>query len=243
MTVPDSQRARIFGGLATSYDRWRPAYPQDAIDWLLPPGAKRVGAGTGKLTGVLLGRGVEVVAIEPDPRMLALLARNYPNAEYALAGAESLPVQDASVDAVIVGQAWHWFDQEKALSEAKRVTRPGGWLGLVWNADTPHSAWQLELARLDPDNSGRTFDETEVWEPEGLGDVTFETLEVPWQEELSALALRSRLATHSAYAVMSEADRSSSLNEAGELLEQESRRIGTKVVPFDHTAYCVRVRL
>ena len=58
-------------------------------------------------------------------------------AEATLAPAEDLPLDDASVDAVLVGQAWHWFDQEKALAHARRVTKPGGWLG---ENEPPHAA-------------------------------------------------------------------------------------------------------
>ncbi len=101
--------------------------------------------------------------------MLAVLAANFPGVKAEQAGAENLPLDDASVDAVLVGQAWHWFDHELALAEARRVVRPGGWLGLIGNTAFPRTDWQLELARLDPDFAGRTFDEEgEEWEPPGL---------------------------------------------------------------------------
>jgi hypothetical protein len=128
MTTSDPLRARVFGSFAEAYDRWRPGYPPDAIDWLVPPDATRiadVGAGTGKLTGSLLGRGLEVVAVEPDAGMLAVLQRRHPAAKATLAPAEDLPLDDASVDAVLVGQAWHWFDQEKALRMRGESPSPG----------------------------------------------------------------------------------------------------------------------
>jgi SAM-dependent methyltransferase len=247
MTSSDAQRARVFGSVADAYDRWRPGYPQRAIDWLVPPGAARVadvGAGTGKLTGSLLGRGLDVVAVEPDPDMLAVLRARYPAAEATLAGAENLPLSDASVDAVLVGQAWHWFDQEQALAQARRVTRPGGWLGLIGNVPFPRTPWQLELAQLDPDPAHRTFvDPTEDWAHAGLAGLAVETLKVTWREELSAAGLRARMATYSVYAVMPDDERTQSLDDAAAVLAREADRLGASVVPFDHITFCTRVRL
>jgi len=246
VTSLDLRRARVFGNFAQDCDRWRPGYPPIAIDWLVPPNAARiadVGAGTGKLTGLLLGRGLQVVAVEPDAEMLAVLAANFPGVKAEQAGAENLPLDDASVDAVLVGQAWHWFDHELALAEAQRVVRPGGWLGLIGNTAFPRTAWQLELARLDPDSAGRTFDEEgEEWEPPGLTGCVVESDEFSWQEELTAPGLRARLATHSAYALMADDEREHSLDEAAAVLTREMTRSGSPVVLFDHVAYCARVR-
>lgn len=129
MSELDPRRARVFGAHAEEYERWRPDYPAEAVAWLLPPGARRVadvGAGTGKLTAGLLAQGVEVVAVEPDPGMLAVLRRTYPAADAHLAGAERLPLPDRSVDAVTAGQAWHWFPPDRTVAEVRRVLRPGG---------------------------------------------------------------------------------------------------------------------
>ncbi len=246
MTPPDSQRARVFGSFAQDYDRWRPGYPPGAIDWLVPPGAQRiadVGAGTGKLTGALLGRGLQVVAVEPDADMLAVLEARHPAAEAKLAPAEDLPLDDASVDAVLVGQAWHWFDHENALAEARRVIKPGGWLGLIGNAPAPRTPWQLELAQLDPNPAHRTFDdEDEDWEDAGLAGLAVETLKVPWQEELTAAGLRARMATFSAYAVMPDDERTQRLDDAAAVLNREAARQGGSAARFEHIAYCARVR-
>ena len=78
-----------------------------------------VGAGTGKLTGVLVALGVPVVAVEPDPGMLAVLTSHYPKVRALNGPAEALPLEDASVDAVVVGQAWHWFDHDRAVAEVR----------------------------------------------------------------------------------------------------------------------------
>ena len=146
MTVHRS--AQAFGGAAELYDRVRPGYPPEAIDWLaqvLDMGmVVDLAAGTGKLTLPLLAVASRVIAVEPSEGMLAVLRRVAPEAE-ALAGtAESIPLPDSSADAVVVAQAFHWFDHDAALAEIHRVLKPGGALALVWNrrdlTDPAHAA-------------------------------------------------------------------------------------------------------
>ena len=131
--------------MAQIYDRARASYPVEAVRWVLPEQAARVldlGAGTGRLSSVLLGLGLDVLAVEPDDAMRALV----PGRARALAGtAEQVPLPDAAVDAVLVGQAWHWFDAERALAEAVRVLRPSGVLGLLWNVFDDRVPWVAEL--------------------------------------------------------------------------------------------------
>ena len=114
---------------------------------MLPPDARRVldlGAGTGKLTSVLLDLGLDVVAVEPDDAMRAHVD---PRAEVLAGTAESLP-DVGLVDAVVVGQAWHWFDPVAALASVRRVLRPGGTLGLLWNLLDDRSGWWRRLPEL-----------------------------------------------------------------------------------------------
>lgn len=94
-----------------------------------------VAAGTGKLTAALLGRGHRVLAVEPLAGMLAELHRRHPSAAAVAGTAELLPIGHSCIDAVTVAQAFHWFDQRRALDEMARVLRPGGTLALVWNHD------------------------------------------------------------------------------------------------------------
>lgn len=99
--------------MAEEYDRWRPSYLAAAVDWLSPAPPARVveiGAGTGRLTSLLVVRDLEVDAVEPDPRMRAVLTRNNPAARCHAGDSTTLPVEDASVEAVLVADAWHWFD-------------------------------------------------------------------------------------------------------------------------------------
>ncbi len=135
------ERAGSFGAAAVVYDRSRPGYPVEAVRFALPDGARRVldlGAGTGKLTQVLLDLGLDVVAVEPSEPMRELLPAR---CEVLDGTAEALPLADDSVDAVLVGQAFHWFDPERALPEIARVLRPGGTVGLLWNVREESVDW------------------------------------------------------------------------------------------------------
>jgi SAM-dependent methyltransferase len=144
--VTTSSRARSFGAAAAAYAEHRPGYPAAAVDWALGPvagGALRLldlAAGTGKLTESLLTRGT-VTAVEPDPAMLAELRARFPGVDAREGSAEAIPLADSSVDAVLVGQAWHWFDADRAFAEIARVLRPGGVLAVVWNGDDAHVDW------------------------------------------------------------------------------------------------------
>ncbi|MFE6869772.1 class I SAM-dependent methyltransferase [Kitasatospora sp. NPDC057692] len=141
-----------FGSAAVAYAEHRPDYAQAAVRWALEaaPGPRvlDLGAGTGKLTATLAALGAEVVAVEPDPAMLAELRRSLP-AVRALAGsAERIPLEDASVDAVVAGNAMHWFDMAVAGPEIARVLAPGGVLAGLWNVLDDEVDWVAGLARV-----------------------------------------------------------------------------------------------
>jgi SAM-dependent methyltransferase len=140
-------RARSFGTAAADYARHRPGYPDSAVAWALEPVADRperrlldLAAGTGKLTAALLSHGT-VTAVEPDAAMLAELRDRFPSVATAEGSAEQIPLPDGSVDAVLVGQAWHWFDPDLAFAETARVLRPGGVLVVLWNGDDTRIEW------------------------------------------------------------------------------------------------------
>jgi SAM-dependent methyltransferase len=136
-TVP---RRLTFGAHADAYERARPAWPEAAARWLVPEDAELVvepGAGTGKLTQAMDELGVRVVAVEPDPRMLAVLRER--GLEGVEGSAEAMPLDDAVADAVVAGSSLHWFELGRALPEIHRVMRPGGRFGFGWNhRDTRH---------------------------------------------------------------------------------------------------------
>lgn len=156
--MPDDQlqlRRRSFGSAAREYDAHRPSYPDAAIDWALAPLRSPAGrlldlaAGTGKLTASLVRRpGAEVVAVEPDEHMLAVLRERLPGVRALAGSAESIPLPDASVDAVLVGQAFHWFDPARAGDELARVLRPGGVLAGLWNYEDDSEAWVAGLVQV-----------------------------------------------------------------------------------------------
>ena len=145
-----------FGSAAEAYERGRPSWAAGAVRLLeeelaLGPGRRvaDVAAGTGKLTRLLGTSGAEVVAVEPIPEMATVLRRVVPGVPVARGLAEQLPLRDGSVDAVVVAEAFHWFDTNAALAEVHRVLRPGGGLGLLWNrAGADPTPWQLELGVL-----------------------------------------------------------------------------------------------
>jgi SAM-dependent methyltransferase len=157
----DQTQAFAFGAVAAAYDRFRPSYPVDAVRWAVGgPAPRRVidlGAGTGILTRVLLGAGYETVPVEPDPGMRAQLAASTPGVT-ALAGfAEAVPLPDAGADAVVAGQAYHWFDRRRAHPEIARLLRPGGHFGVLWNHRDDSEPWVAELSRVShdyPENRG-----------------------------------------------------------------------------------------
>ena len=149
-----------FGAVAAAYDRGRPGYPADAAAWLTDGDAKIVlelGAGTGKLTSVLVEQGHAVHATDPDRAMLDVLEERVPGASVKQAAAEEIPANDHSVDVVVVAQAFHWFDHERALPEIARVLKAGGHLALVWNSRDERIPWVRRLGgsigRQDADTS------------------------------------------------------------------------------------------
>jgi SAM-dependent methyltransferase len=148
-------RSRSFERVADEYERHRPDYPEEALRWAagrlaLESGARvlDIGAGTGKLTRGLVALGFDVVAVEPGSPMLEQLRVAVPEAEALEGPAESIPLPDASVDAAFSGQAFHWFDAERALPELHRVVRPGGGLTLLWNWWDERDPLQQELGGL-----------------------------------------------------------------------------------------------
>lgn len=143
-----------FGAAAAAYAEHRPDYAQAAVRWALEPApGSRVldlGAGTGKLTATLVETkaGADVVAVEPDLAMLTQLRRALPTVRALSGSAEAIALPDASVDAVTVGNAMHWFDMDLAGPEIGRVLAPGGILAGLWNVLDDRVEWVAELERV-----------------------------------------------------------------------------------------------
>jgi len=147
--------SRSFELVADVYERARPEYPPEAVAWLaeqlgLGPGRTvlDLGAGTGKLTRALVPTGARVIAVEPGERMLAELRRAVPGVEALQGAAEAIQLGDDSVDAITVGQAFHWFRHDEAVPELHRVLCPGGSVALIWNSRDQERPLQRELSEL-----------------------------------------------------------------------------------------------
>ena len=147
--------AKGFGHGADTYVRGRPDFPAAALDWLrddlgLRGGKTAVdlGAGTGKFTRLLVETGATVIAVDPVAAMLDRLKRDLPGVTALQAQAQHIPLPDAVADAVVCAQSFHWFATAESLAEIRRVLKPGGALGLIWNVRDPSVDWVARLTRI-----------------------------------------------------------------------------------------------
>jgi SAM-dependent methyltransferase len=138
-----------FGSAASAYAEHRPDYALDAVRWALDPApgvrVLDLGAGTGKLTATLCELSVDVIAVEPDPAMLSELRHSLPRVRALPGSAEEIPLPDASVDAVLAGNAMHWFDMDVAGPEITRVLGPDGIVAGLWNVFDNRVDWVAQL--------------------------------------------------------------------------------------------------
>lgn len=232
------KRSLSFGEEAAAYERGRPSYPPEAIDWLLPTAAVDVldlGAGTGKLTVRLAERGLAVTAVDPIPEMLEVLSSSLPSVPALLGTAEDIPLPDNSVDAVLVAQAWHWFDPDRASAEVARVLRPGGRLGLVWNTRDERLGWVKDLGRI----IGREHDPLADSPLAGVfTDVR--THQVEWTSYLTPQALIDLVASRS-YCITSPAEvRSRVLDQVRELLATHPALVNSSGLALPYVTHCIR---
>ena len=242
MTGSRHARSLSFGPQAAAYERGRPSYPPEAIDWLLPAGARDVldlGAGTGKLTTRLVERGLDVVAVDPIAEMLEVLRHSLPDTPALLGTAEEIPLGDNSVDAVLVAQAWHWFDPQRAILEVARVLRPGGRLGLVWNTRDERLGWVRELGRI----IGRDDDpvRNKVTLPEPFTGL--QRHQVEWTSYLTPQALIDLVASRS-YCITSPTEvRTKTLDKVRTLLATHPALANTEGLALPYITVCLRAAL
>jgi SAM-dependent methyltransferase len=251
--VDDERRkaqAASFGAAASVYERSRPSYPDEAMDWLLPPGASRVldlGAGTGKLTRSLRERGVDVVAVEPSAGMRDELSRVLPDVTVLAGSAEDIPLDDGSVDAILVAQAWHWVDPPRAIPEAARVLRPGGQLGLVWNMRDERVGWVGALGRLmhDDGNPERTSDSDDVSLSPVIGPPfgPAERFDVSWVRETTPAEILELVSSRSYIITMSADERAGLLAQVQELLDTHPDTAGRDEISLPYVTRCWRAQL
>ncbi|MEU1707588.1 MFS transporter [Streptomyces sp. NPDC005706] len=250
--------ASSFGDQAKAYAEHRPDYPTAAVRWALElvPSSSHLkildlGAGTGALTGVLAREGLNVTAVEPDPGMLAELRRRLPFIRAKQGAAESIPLPDASVDAVFIGQALHWFDLERAVPELARVLRPGGVVAGLWNSADHSVDWVRRVKELARNPCAHT--ETD-WEPANWQDEcippcfpgfsTWENSEFPHYQSRSAESLTATLGTHSHMLVLEGEARTAALSRVhAYLLSRNETASGEFKFPLvTAVARCVRTK-
>ena len=222
-----------FGAAAAAYAEHRPDYAQAAVRWALEPApGPRVldlGAGTGKLTATLVGLGADVIAVEPDPAMLSELRRALPAVPALPGSAEAIPLPDASVDAVLAGNALHWFDMFAAGPEIARVLGPGGILAGLWNVVDNRVDWVAGLERVSGSAAIGPRDTLSSWRaatadahlPKHGPVAQFgspEQAEFPHRQRRTADALVATFATRAGLLVMPEQEREATLGRIRALL-------------------------
>jgi SAM-dependent methyltransferase len=243
--------ARGYQSAVEHYERGRPSYPDDAVSFIVKelaigPASSVVelGAGTGKFTDLLVFTGAEITAVEPVPAMREALERNCPTVTVLDGTAEEIPAADGSADAVVVAQAFHWFDGERALPEIRRVLREGTRLGLIWNIRDEASDWSERLTAIFDRLSGP---DTPRYK-HGRWRAAFESTNLfgplhHWVayhvHEVSRQAFIDRVLSVSYVASASPAEREHVLAEVTELLDTdpELRRKDRLVMPYRTDVY------
>ena len=246
MSDPRHERSLSFGSQAAAYERGRPSYPPEAVDWLLAPtddwdahDVLDLGAGTGKLTTRLVERGLHVIGVDPIAEMLDMLRSALPDTPALLGSAEQIPLPDNAVDTVLVAQAWHWFDPERAVAEVARVLRPGGRLGVLWNTRDDRSGWVKDFGRivgLEHDRDNATVDL-----PEPFTDIA--THQVEWTNYITPQALIDYVTSRS-YCITSPAEvRTRTLDEVRDLLATHPSLANSTGLAMPYITVCVRATL
>ena len=233
--MPDaSDRARSFGGLADLYEQRRPTYPTAALNTVLPVGARRVvdvGAGTGKLTAVLVAHGLDVIAVEPDDRMRAVLAAAVPRADVRAGSAEQLPLESDEVDAVLFAQAWHWADPDRAAPEAIRVLTHGGVLAMLWNLHDDRVSWVAELNRLTGNGAAITAFSNPTDLPGFAAGVR---VDIPWRHALPKTELIELASTWSSVSTRPMSEQSKISSDIKRMLEADPELSAREVIELPY---------
>ncbi len=234
---------------AEAYERLRPGYPSEAVEWLLPATCRRVldlGAGTGKLTRSLLAADREVQAVDPSAQMLRLLAQAVPGVVTLVGTGESIPLPDRSVDAVLCAQAWHWIDAVRGSAEIARVLRAGGVLGLIWNADDDRVAWVAALQQLKHAARGLSTGQGASGEVVS-GDLGIsaaftepEEFTLEWSTPYSVSDLVDLVATRSYILTAPDQERERLIEQVRRLLATHPETAGHHVVDLPMVTTCIR---
>ncbi len=251
--MPGLDPTVAFGSVAGVYERSRPGYPQAAVDRIVAEfglGAAStvvdVGAGTGKLTRQLTPTGARVVAVEPSPGMLVVLAATVAGAHPVGAAAERLPLRDGAADAVVAAQAFHWFDAPVAAAEVARVLRPAGGLALIWNERESDSwPWSVIEPVYDHYRAAAPQYSRDTWRWEAaleaspqFGPVTH--LRYPHPVVQPAADVVARVTSTSFVADLPEAERTRIAARVTEILRDADGGADPITVPYSTDLYLIR---
>jgi SAM-dependent methyltransferase len=247
--------ARGFTAGVDAYERSRPDYPVAAVNALvarmdLRPGRTvlDLGAGTGKLTRLLVPSGATVVAVEPLEAMRARLEAAAPAVTSLSGTAEAIPLPDASVDAATCAQAFHWFEPQRAFAELHRVIRADGLLALIWNVRDESITWVRTMGDIvDELVGGEPRHKLEEWLPEARRTPLFEYLEVtetPHAQELTPDGVIDRLRSISVVAAAAPERRADVETRVAELLRTDPVTAGLDVIrlPYSTRIHWLRRR-
>jgi SAM-dependent methyltransferase len=222
------RHATSFGAAASAYAEHRPDYAQAAVDWAIEPApglrVLDLGAGTGKLTARLVATGADTTAVEPDPEMLEELRRSLPDVHAMGGSAEAIPLSGSSVDAVLAGNAMHWFDMDFAGPEIARVLAPAGILAGLWNVMDDSVEWVAGLAEVSGSAAIGPRDTPAGWRREtaqihlgsagaAVGFGLAEQSEFSHGQRRTADSLCATLATRAGMLVMPDTDRQARLRD------------------------------
>jgi SAM-dependent methyltransferase len=239
--------ARVgFDQAADAYERGRPEYPNEAVDWLvrelrIGPGVRALdlAAGTGKLTRSLVPTGASLLAVEPVEGMRRQFRAVLGDVPIAGGRAEAIPFAAGSFGAAVVGQAFHWFDAPVAIDELHRVLEPGGRLGLVWNVrDEENSAFWERLTDLLAPYRGdapahrayvwrRAFEESDLFTP-------FESRSFPHQQEATRAQVVDRVVSTSFIAALPDHEARRVADRVLRLLDSDEHPAGREPVTLPY---------
>ncbi|MDC0678000.1 class I SAM-dependent methyltransferase [Sorangium atrum] len=237
--------AQGYATAADAYEKGRPDYPRGAIELLrdtlridATSTVLDLGAGTGKLTRLLVPTGARLLALEPVEGMRRKLGQMVPSA-IALDGvAEAIPLPETSVDAAVAAQSFHWFHGDLALAEIHRVLRPRGRLSLLFNLRDERVDWVARISHI-LDRHGRdapihrfgawrrTFSDSRLFAPLGEHEFTH-------TQELDLDGLLERVASISYISALPLQERYAVLNEIRELAANHPDLAGKSVYLFPY---------